>query len=415
MKKIATVLLLAFYPLASPAQIFSTDIFMSNPITGESDSFQRTYHVARDFFDDMSHAGFTRLFPDYSINSIVQSTNIYNGLATNLSFPVSGSSKLIFEIPKLGITRTFNERTRGQSTNALEHYLRNDINGTASKIARYQIGNTGTSPLAGNPASLQGQLVNSNFDNAARASWPTDARPHPFAVGVGGGIYRQQDVNTSIVIIPISQAISIDSDHPGRKLLLNGQFNHVTIGQAESFQGSVGLGYAHPLTDNWSLVPSVNYGAIGSVDLYNLGQIFSTTLTNNYRFKLGDYTLSTANMFGYYQTLPLNVAGVHSNPDITNYVLKNGFFVDKILPFTAFGHRLNAKGLFTDTQFFGSAVFIRQFNEVGLQIDSVDKVQWLDTLSFGLADALSLSAKYMFSIENPDNFEGYEIGIGYSF
>jgi len=388
---------------------------MSNPETGESDSFQRSYSIAQDFFDDLSNTGFMRLFPSYSNQSIVTSNNIYNGLHINLSFPVSDSTKLVFDIPKLGISKTFTKGTRSQSTNALEHYLRNDIDGIASKIARYQIGHTGTSPLAGNPTSLQGQLVAGNFNNAARLSLTTRPQPHRFAVGVGGGSYVQDGTDISIVNIPISQEINIDSDHPGRKLLLNGQFNYVTIDQAESFQGTLGLGYAHPINDNWSLIPNVSYGAIGTVDLYSLGQIISTSLSNNYRFNINDYTLSTVNMFGYYHSLPLNVSGVKSDPNISNYVLKNGFFVDKILPFTAFGHKLNAKGLFTDTQFFGSEVFIRQFNEVGFEINTVDKVKWLDTVSFGIVDTLRLSAKYVFSIENPDNFEGYELGLGYNF
>jgi len=414
-KKTVAFLLLALHPFCSSAQIFSTDIFMTNPQTGESDSFQRDYSIAQDFFNDLSDRGFTRLFPNYSNNSIVSSNNIYNGLPINVSFPVSGSTKMVFEIPKLGILKTFSKSTRRQSTNALEHYLRNDIDGTASKIARYQIANTGTSPLAGNPTSLQGQLVSSDFGNAARLSLTANPRPNRFALGVGGGSYTQSGTDISVVNIPISQEIDIDSEHPGRKLLLNGQFNYVTIDQAESFQGSVGLGYAHPLNDNWSLIPNVSYGAIGTLDLYSLGQIIAASLTNSYRFNIDDYTLSTINMFGYYKTLPFNVSGVSSNPDINNYVLKNGFFVDKILPFTAFGHKLNFKGLFTDTQFFGSEVFIRQFNEVGFEINTVEKVEWLDTISFGIADTLSLSAKYVFSIENPNDFNGYEVGLGYNF
>jgi len=415
MKKSAALVFLLFHAHGASAQIFSTDTTIINP-SGETATIKQNYDIAGDFFDDVSNSGFERLFPIYSFESVVTANTVYNGLPINIAFPVSNSTKLVFDIPELGISKTFIKGTRSQSTNALEHYLRNDVDGTASRIAQYQIGNTGTSQLAGNPASLQGQLVANNFDSAVRVSSPANAQANNrFAVGVGGGSYFQKGIDVDVINVPISQEFSIDSDNPGRKLLLNGQFNYVTIGEAASFQGGLGIGYAHPINDHWSIIPGVSYGVIGSVDLYSLGQIFSTSLASNYRFNIGDYTLSTTNMFGYYKTLPLNVSGAQSDPDISNYVVKNGFFVDKILPFTAFGHKLNIKGIFTDTEFFGSKVFVRQYNEVGFEIKTADSVKWLDTVTFGITDTLSINAKYVFSIENPNNFEGYEISTGYNF
>jgi hypothetical protein len=52
---------------------------------------------------------------------------------------------------------------------------------------------------------------------------------------------------------------------------------------------------------------------------------------------------------------------------------------------------------------------------IGIEINTLEQVKWLDTVTFGMADALTLSAKYVFSIENPNRLEGYDIGIGYDF
>jgi len=422
MKKFSARLLLtllAGFPICGFSQIFQTDITVTNA-DSTTDHRRLTYHRAQNFFDDLSNNGFRRLFSIYNENSQVTANTLYNGVAVNVSFQ-HNSNTLVFNVPSLGITETFTERTRGQATTALENYLRNDTNGTASRIIEYQVRHTGTSQIAGNPTSLQGQTVSNNFDVAATApTAPTDrtanaAVPPLFAVGVAGGMYTQGDQDVSIINVPLSYAVGVDSDDPRKKLLLNGQVNYVTIGQAESFQGGLGVAYSHPLSDNWSLIPGVSYGVIGSTDLASLGQLFSTSVASNFRHKIGDYTLSVLNMFGYYRTLPLNVAGIASSPDINNYVIKTGFFAERVLPFPIFGHHLNVKSIFTDTQFLGTRLFVEQYNEVGMQFNTVDKVKWLDTVTFGLADTVNMHAKYVFSIEDPNSFEGFDIGFSYAF
>jgi len=189
----------------------------------------------------------------------------------------------------------------------------------------------------------------------------------------------------------------------------------VTVGNSSSYQGGLGVGYRHPVSDQWYFTPRVSYGVIGSPDLISLGQILSASLTSDYEFNVNDYTFSVANMFGYYKTLPLNVAGINMDPDIDNYVLKNGFFASRMLPFELFSHKLRLKGFFTDTEFFGSNVYARQYNEIGFQIDALGKVEWLDKVTFGLAEGISFSGKYIFSIENPDSLDGYDLGLSYDF
>jgi len=426
MKKISSSLVLSILPFCAFANVFKTDITVTNP--GDAPE-RRTFNfdAATDFFDQVSNSGFDRSFTSYTNKAEVIAKTLYNGVPINILME-SNSTRLTLEIPDIGVKRVFTGATRSKSTKALEDYLRRDRDGTASKIERFRVGNTATSALAGNPTSLGGTLVSGNFNNfgaslpksgasasSAAGGTKRSVSNNPFAVGVGGGTYVQNNTDVSIISVPVSKAFAVDSSDSRKKLLVNGQFNYVTVGEASSFQGSFGLGYMHPINDNWYLVPSVSYGALGSVDLASLGQIFSTSLASNYEFKVSDYTLTAVNMFGYYKTLPLNVRSINSDPDIENYVLKNGIYVGRELPFQVFNHRLNVKGIFTDTEFFGSKVFTRQYNEVGIEINTLEKVKWLDTVTFGMADALTLSAKYVFSIENPNRLEGYDIGIGYDF
>jgi len=416
MKKITASLTLALMPLCAFSEVFQTTITVEGKGEIQTESFG--FDVGQDLFNQFKSRVLDQSFSNYSdTRSTMAAVSSFRGLPFNTAFPELGSTKLTFDVPRLGIHETFQGATRTKSATALENYLRKNVDGSLTKITKELIATSPTEPLAGNPSSLQGQMVASDFKLGSAAASPgaSSTRQSPFAVGVGGGTYRQGGFDISVINVPVSKAFGVDSNDPRKQLLVNGQFNYVTIGEASSYQGGLGVGYRHPLSDNWYLTPSVSYGVIGSSDLVSLGQILSSSLTSDYQFNVNEYTYSVVNMFGFYKTLPLNVSDINSDPDISSYVLKNGFFVSKVLPFEVFDHKLKLKGFFTDTEFFGSKVFARQYNEIGFQIDTLGKVKWLDTATFGLADALSFSGKYIFSIENSNDLEGYDLGLSYDF
>jgi hypothetical protein len=434
MKKITATLALSLLPYYAFAGVFDALITVTNPDTQAQSSKSFSFDTANNFFDQLKEKGFKPSFPGYNSTWGVTANTVYQGVPIVVTFNEK-SNTLILDIPSVGLQgKTFTGTNRSNSTKQMETYLRNDTGGTYTKILQYQVANTPNSQIAGNPTSLQGQIVSGNFDFAANAPSATTSTStststsgssagkatsissaNPIMVGIGGGTYTQGGkVDISVLSVPVSKAFSISADDPRKKLLLNGQFNYITVGQAASYQGSLGIGYMHPLTDHWYLIPTVGYGAIGSQDLATLGQIFNTSLSSNYQFKFQGLDMSFVNMFGFYKTLPLSIKGVvSSDPNINNYVFKNGIFPSKVV--SMFGHDVKVKGIFTDTEFTGSKVFVRQYNEVGIELSSVKKIGWVDRATFGLADSLSLSGKYVFSIENPNNFEGYDIGISYDF
>lgn len=431
MKKMTVALLMAMFPYYANAESFTADIYLINN-GEESPTKNFQFDTANGFFDQLKDKGFQQAFGSaYTKNSIVIADTLYQGVNIHVTVgaegqAANGQTEMIMTIDDLGVTEIFNGTSRSNVTKKMENYFRNDDKGTYSRLLEYQVANTPNSQIAGNPTSLQGQLVSTTFDYATNVpttpTTPTTSAgdtggssANPLMVGVGGGTYTQGNLDISVINVPISKAFNAPfTEDPRKKLLVNGQFNYITVGQAASYQGSLGLGYMHPLTDNWYLIPSVSYGVIGSQDLASLGQIFSASISSNYKFKLADYDMAFVNMFGYYKTLPLSIDGVvSSDPNINNYVFKNGIFPSRVV--SMFGHDVRVKGIFTDTEFTGSRVFVRQYNEVGIELSSVKKVEWLDKVTFGLADSLSLSGKYVFSIENPDGFEGYDIGISYDF
>jgi hypothetical protein len=439
MKKITTALMLSLFPYCAFAGVFDADITVTTNGVSETKTFN--FDDAGNFFNQLKDKGFKQSFKangdfsGYNSNtSDVVANTVFNGAPISIEMS-RNSTDLTLHAPGLPAEghKFTGYSSRAASSKAMENYVRDDTDGVFSKITEYQVGHSATSPLQGNPNSLGGQMVAAGFNTAMDTptssgvgSSGSSARSgnggktvggssgNPFVVGVGGGTYNQNGTDVSIISVPISKAFGISSADPRKKLLLNGQVNYVTVGKAASYQGSLGLAYMHPLKDNWFLIPSVNYGMIGSSDLASLGQIFSTSIASNYQFKTGSYDTALINMFGYYKTLPFSLSGlVSSNPEINNYVFKNGIFPSKV--WSVLGHNIRTKGIFTDTEFLGSNVFIRQYNEVGVELSSVDKVKWLSKATFGMADALSFSAKYVFSIQDPNRFEGYDLGISYDF
>ncbi len=420
MKKYAALIALMSLPVCVSAEIFETTITVNNIKKNIEETKTFGFDVGQDLFDQFKEKVLTNGFDNYSNSAYVTAQSNFRGLPFTTVF-AENSTELTFRVDRLGILKTFKGATRTKSADMLERYLRRNIDGTLSKISKELIATSATDPLAGNVTSLQGQMVFSDFQRgctscaAGATRTASGVQVNPFLVGVGGGNYTQDGIDISVINVPISTSFNVDSNDPRKKLLVNGQFNYVAVGNAESYQGGLGIGYLHPINDHWSLTPGLSYGIIGSPDLVSAGQIFSASITSNYGVNVNDYSLSMANMFGYYKTLPLNVGDVDSDPDISNYVLKNGFFVGKNLPYDVLGHKLNLMGFFTDTEFFGSKVFSRQYNEIGFQIGTIEDVAWLKKVSFGMADKISFSAKYIFSIEDSNSLEGYDLGISYQF
>jgi hypothetical protein len=64
---------------------------------------------------------------------------------------------------------------------------------------------------------------------------------------------------------------------------------------------------------------------------------------------------------------------------------------------------------FTDTHYFGSALYFNQFNEFGLSLKPQNAGKMLD--------ALTVDANYLFSIAGPhsNELDGFRLNLGYKF
>lgn len=334
---------------------------------------------------------------------------------TNLIFTALGET-LVFD----GSSRRSGSTpiTRDQSLAELSDYLLKQESNIRNSIAKELIATSPVEPLAGNPNSLMGTIVTNSFSQAIEASSQVvedgsttsadGTSQSSFAMAARFGRFNQGGRNIDSFSLPLSYSFDIDDN----KLILSLPLTYTRVENlAQSFQAGLGVAWQQQVAKNWTLTPAVNYGATGSVDLASVGQIISVSLTSVYSYDLGNLganwsniSIALANMGSYYKTLPLSVGDIDIDPDITNYVIKNGLI--GTMPVSIDSLDFNFKIYFTDTEFFGDRLFAEQYNEIGIAFTLADDESFMDDLGINLT--------YLFSPAG-DDVEGFNINLGYEF
>ena len=115
-------------------------------------------------------------------------------------------------------------------------------------------------------------------------------------------------------------------------------------------------------------------------------------------------------MLGYYSTLPVETTAGSLNPEISNTVFRNG--VTWGIPTESLAKDSNLELFVTDTRYFGSELFIDQYNEIGFSF-GVDKEKIVKKKkgSVSYLKKFRVGVKYLTS----EYSEGYSIHMGGSF
>ena len=82
--------------------------------------------------------------------------------------------------------------------------------------------------------------------------------------------------------VPISYAIRFDNDSR-HQLIFELPLSAGSVDGAESYGTGLGVGYALPLTEFWTMTPAVDYGVVGSVELGSVGHAISGFERDCYR------------------------------------------------------------------------------------------------------------------------------------
>jgi hypothetical protein len=337
----------------------------------------------------------------------------FRGLPMTFAYPTAGSTQLVFNVPSLGINITFSgtgpttASARDDAQDQLADYLKtgNLLGDIMKELSRV----SPVDPIAGNPNSLQSQMVAQDFNssftaqasNLAPPPQPGTRVPNLGGIGLQYGSYKQADFRSNAVTLPLSYTIR-SSSNPGHQLSLSVPLTMIDTEGATTYQGGLGLTYRVPLTQRWALAPSVGYAIAGSRELGAVAQMASGALTSSYEMELGSTMLALGNMIGYYQTLKFKIEDYEFDPKIKNTVFRNGLMWS--VPMSAFSGRYAMEYSYINTIFTGTDIFTKSQNEFGLTFGTARGVG-------GIHSYLRLGVAYLYS----SKAEGFSLNAGYWF
>lgn len=297
----------------------------------------------------------------------------FRGIPVSLAFPTIGSTLLTFDVPTLGISKSFAGATRDASQQMLEDFLKTNGQAILSRLLKEAAKVSPNDPVAGNPGSLMGSMVANGYETSftSQASQVIGGPPLPgdrsnqVGLGLRFGSYKTGDVNMQTTTIPLSYTVRFDGD-PRKQLVVNLPFTYGTTEGAKLMNFAPSVSLRLPMNDRWTLTPTVSYGVTGSVDLASVAQMASVAVTSVYTIPVRDWSVSIGNMIGHYKTLKVSIGDYSSDPDIANTVYRNGVLVSQ--PVTFLGGDKILEYSWVDTRYTGTALYMKWYDEVGVTL-----------------------------------------------
>jgi len=368
-----------------------------------------------DYFDPDS---LRQMFPTADRDAVLASLD-FRGIDITLNFATDGGV-MGFSVDKLGFTTQFGRTcnaaspddcklARQQALDELKNFLESNpqfLKRLLTALARF----SPIDPLAGNPESLFTRSMRSDFQNgfthkvsqiwgcSTTAFNSTYGGPiQVAAVGNVGDIFADAqarsaelqaqneigiglmytsttaessggDYATTGIVVPLSYTVKLDSD-PRKKIRVDLPLGYSDNEGAVSYSLGLGFAYTHPVSDVWTLTPSIGAGATGSDDLGAAGGVASYSLTSAYTWRLGGFALSMGNAVGKYDALALKIGDVEAEADISNTVITNGLLLSG--PNSLIARNLVAELSITDTRITGDDVYVDTYDEIGVALGYV--------------------------------------------
>lgn len=382
-------------------------------VTVDNQNQVRTYKKAEDVIRAAESDELRRLFPTYSQTASVVDARIgFRGLPMQVSFPVSQSSRLVFNVPSIGLSREFIGANRDASIDMLVDFLESDGGDLLSRLQAELARVSPTDPVAGNPSSLQGMIISQDFaaagfglgnSSVGSAVATAQDRQNRMEIGIRAGTFTTGEFSGQSYTLPLSWTMRMDD--PRYQLQIRLPLTYTTTEGAESYAANLGIGFQFPLSDNWYLTPQVSYGATGSIDQGSVGQLGAGTLTSRYEIDFDSAKLTIANMIGYMQAIPLSAGDFRYDPDLKNTITKNGLMVELPVGMELLGRGTSLQAAGAVTHLMGDDLYLNTYYDLSLTFGT------RNSGSSSLIDMLRLGVAYTFG----DDYNSVTASLGYQF
>lgn len=306
----------------------------------------------------------------YTQQSAADVQGRFSDIGLSLSYGPN-SNTLVFRMPELGVNKTFSGASRDDSEQQFVDYIKkSDIIG---RMMNYQAKNSATSPIAGVggaiPMAGAADFAN-GFDTLSKITAggaQSTASNNLIGIGLSYGSYNISGSadNVKTASVPLSYTIRNDID-PRRQLIFSLPLTKVSVGDADSYHGGLGVAYRLPLSDHWTLTPGGKYAVVASKDRATVSTVMSASLMSTYAIPTEHYDFAIGNMIGRYQTGKFSSGDYSFNPDVKLTMTRNGVMMSSVPAFL--GGKLAAEYSFIDTRYLGAKPFVSNTQEIGVTI-----------------------------------------------
>jgi len=397
------------------SSICARDLFVVkgivNPGQANEVSVVTSMSNAEDAIRQLESDKFNRLVANYTDTTPALAVIDFRGLLLQASFPTSGP-ELILDIPSLNIHKQFNGATRDESVDELVKFFQFEGGRLLNKIQKKLAEVSPVDPIAGNPNSLQSSLINeafseNAFDNSADVIGTTQEvdKDNVFKIGMAGGRFYSDNIDGNIINIPLAYTIRFDKN-PKWQLKFHMPLQLILIEDAEIYSAGLGMSLRMPISDNWAITPTISWGATGSIDAASAAQMWSYSLTSQYRISFSKVTITIGNMIGRTETLGFKFGDYDIDPDIKNTIYKNGIQAEFKTPIKIFGSPCSLKASFANTFFTGDELYLNSYNDLAISFGK-QKTEGSNSLT----NYLRIGITYTFG----SDFSAIKANLGYSF
>ncbi|PWR25719.1 hypothetical protein [Zavarzinia aquatilis] len=401
--KFVAIIAMASNAMVAPAM--AKDLF-DITISTEGVTSGETFASAVDFFDRLENSVFSSLSGAYTETSVATARANFRGLPFVIEYR-DDTAALHFTSSVIDIDETFVGADRDESENLFIDYLQSNDSNITQKITDYTVSQTATDPVAGNPSSLVDRTAAADFSSSTSVGGTlpaTSSVNSAVAFGARLGRFTVGDQETSVYDLPIRYFARLTDD--GYGIVFDAPITIVSVEEAYSYSGSIGLGVRLPILPYWTLTPGARIGAVGSADLGALAYVYDGSLTSNVTFAIDEFQFSVGNAVTLSQTASVTVDDYEIDYEVANTIFRNGVGVVYPTDITIFDMPTTADIAIVNTTITGDDVYIDQYTDIALSIGLADDDEnsLYNLARFGLT--------YSFGAHD---YSGLTVNFGYQF
>lgn len=344
------------------------DLFVAQISIDGQPVVTRSTNRAREIPELFDDGSLIRIDPGYDPNDPVSASLDLRGLSASLSY-AGANTALRLLVPGAGIDVSFDGGSRDASEELLEDFLQGDFGVaglSATDLVQALVAHSPVDPVAGNPNSLQSRMFAADFRMATSGSFSSWAEgwplPNVVSLDLGAGYTNADGFDVASIDLPFHASLGVERF----ALLVDVPIAFTSTQGAWSGMGSGGIGLRVAPTRWWAITPAARIGGVGSVDLGGLAVLYNATLTSHIRIPIGPFAIGIGNMGGYTSSVDsIEVAGYALAYELTNWVTRNGGYIEGNFGSDTLGLGLGWRVHGSDVRFFGSDLYMENYAEVG--------------------------------------------------